>query len=309
MYSWPNALSPKNHATCKPGNPCFHVLPCASMCFHVLPCASMCFHVLPCASKVVAALCVKIQHPPSNYVRHAVWAVFGSWLLVTLLAALVFFPKECPAWKLCEILCGFGSSVWASEWFFSWSPRRYHPLIQHARTSSLQENYQSACLGQGAFYVGETSSLYSEIELWKCLLPNDGVYTRHWVLNLVGGICVLWWFQFFQDLAIHQRAFGGCMAFLGCMAFGGCQTQPRDSSSCCFHCAPCEALTSCGLPGWWSIGSQLWLTGHPIPSPTLEPWKLRRRDLTNSRDISWYFKMNWHFLVHFFFTFYFVYHH
>eukprot|EP00435_Cladocopium_sp_Y103_P011952 s4008_g3.t1 len=52
--------------------------------------------------QVVAALCVKIQHPPSNYVRHAVWAVFGSWLLVTLLAALVFFPKE------------------------------YHPLLQHA---------------------------------------------------------------------------------------------------------------------------------------------------------------------------------
>jgi len=45
---------------------------------------------------VVAALCVKIEHPPSNYVRHAVWAVFGSWLLVTLLAAMVFVPKECP---------------------------------------------------------------------------------------------------------------------------------------------------------------------------------------------------------------------
>lgn len=51
---------------------------------------------------VIAALCLKIQHPPSNYVRHALWAVFGSWLLVTLLAALVFFPKE------------------------------YHPLLQHA---------------------------------------------------------------------------------------------------------------------------------------------------------------------------------
>lgn len=41
---------------------------------------------------VVAVLCMKL-HPPSNYVRHAVWAVFGSWLLITLLAATVFFPR------------------------------------------------------------------------------------------------------------------------------------------------------------------------------------------------------------------------
>eukprot|EP00913_Durusdinium_trenchii_P031977 g29950.t1 len=50
---------------------------------------------LSCAGiTVVAALCMKLEHPPSNYVRHAVWAIFGSWLLITLLASTVFFPRE-----------------------------------------------------------------------------------------------------------------------------------------------------------------------------------------------------------------------
>ena len=67
----------------------------------LLICSFVCwiFFVLEvtCNTEVVAALCLKIEHPPSNYVRHAVWAVFGSWLVVTLLAAMVFVPNECPS--------------------------------------------------------------------------------------------------------------------------------------------------------------------------------------------------------------------
>ncbi|CAJ1425171.1 unnamed protein product [Effrenium voratum] len=54
-----------------------------------------------CGITMVAALCVKLKHPPSNYIRHAVWAVCGSWLLIVLLCSTVFFPQK------------------------------YHPLLQH----------------------------------------------------------------------------------------------------------------------------------------------------------------------------------
>jgi len=51
---------------------------------------------------VVAALAMKLKHEESNYIRHAVWAIVGSWMLVVLLASTTFFPE------------------------------RYHPILQHA---------------------------------------------------------------------------------------------------------------------------------------------------------------------------------
>ncbi|CAE7032507.1 Gstt1 [Symbiodinium natans] len=51
---------------------------------------------------VVAALAVKVKHAESNYIRHAVWAIVGSWMLVVLLAATMFVAKK------------------------------YHPILQHA---------------------------------------------------------------------------------------------------------------------------------------------------------------------------------
>ena len=31
---------------------------------------------------VVAAVCVSMRHPPSTYIRHAIWSIWGIWMLV-----------------------------------------------------------------------------------------------------------------------------------------------------------------------------------------------------------------------------------
>lgn len=45
-------------------------------------------------STCIASVCVSLRHPPSTYVRHAVWAICGIWMIVVSLTAVSMVPSD-----------------------------------------------------------------------------------------------------------------------------------------------------------------------------------------------------------------------